>query len=321
MELPNEIQIPTPIQLVDQNYLNTGIALYIKGDDLIHPWINGNKWRKLHGHLEHFYQNDYNGIITFGGANSNHLIAVAYACKLLDIPAVGLVRTYGLDYESPIIKKLMEWGMKLIPVAPSHYRSKENDPVIADIISDYPNFMLIAEGGTSVHALSGLKLMSGEIIGDPMYDAEMNILLSMGTGGMLAGLYNHLPDSHRFMVTSPFKSDIDWVDGFSMIEESESPKRITIHNASNGKRFGAYDEKVVVLINEFYDRYGILLDPIYTAKSILWLNHHILNSSDELPNSVLMIHSGGQPGILSYNYVNRNKAILIDIPVAFDYLQ
>ncbi len=321
MDISDEIQIPSPIHLLDQNYLDSGLSLYMKRDDLIHPWINGNKWRKLYGHLLHFHKCDNEGIITFGGANSNHLIAVAYVSRLLEIPAVGLVRTYGLDHDSPVVQKLIEWGMMLIPIAPSDYRSKSQNAVISKILSKYPNYMTIPEGGTSIHALTGLEIMSSEIVNDSMYNPEMEILLPIGTGGMLAGLYHYMPASHRFMVTSSFKSDIDWVEGFSLIEESQDLDRINIHNASNGKRFGVYDIEVVRLINEFYDKYGVLLDPIYSTKSMLWLNHYIRNSGCELPNSVLMIHSGGQPGILAYNYLNRKKPRLINIPSNFSYLQ
>jgi len=204
MTLLDSLQLSTPIQLLDSNFQNKQVRLLIKRDDLIHPWINGNKWRKLQGHLEHFNTNDYSGIISYGGANSNHLVA----------------RTYRIDERNPIIQKLRSWNMQLKVASPQEYRQKESSIVIRDISSEFPDHMMIPEGGTSQLALSGLNSLASELVTDPLYERDFDVLLSIGTGGMLAGLYNALPSTHQFIVASPFKSDITNLPGLDLIERN-----------------------------------------------------------------------------------------------------
>jgi 1-aminocyclopropane-1-carboxylate deaminase len=320
MSLRDKLRLSTPIELLDSNYLKKQVKLLIKRDDLIHPWINGNKWRKLQGHLDHYEAHDYNGIITYGGANSNHLVAVACACYHLNIPAIGIVRTYKLDEKSPIIRKLRSWHMLLIAISPSEYRQKDSSASIRDIINEYPNHMIIPEGGTSEHAMIGLKNLANEIVVDPLYEAGMDILISVGTGGMLAGLYRALPDSHQFKVISPFKDNVTHVKGLDLLHELTTD-RIQFDSMTGGKRFGAYDPESVKVINEFYDTYGMLLDPIYTVKAVRWLINQVATQENIKGKSILFIHSGGLPGIMAYNYVYESKPIQVTVPPEYNHLQ
>ncbi len=320
MTLLDSLQLSTPIQLLDSNFQNKQVRLLIKRDDLIHPWINGNKWRKLQGHLEHFNTNDYSGIISYGGANSNHLVAVACACAELNIPSVGIVRTYRIDERNPIIQKLRSWNMQLKVASPQEYRQKESSIVIRDISSEFPDHMMIPEGGTSQLALSGLNSLASELVTDPLYERDFDVLLSIGTGGMLAGLYNALPSTHQFIVASPFKSDITNLPGLDLIERN-NPDRIRFVNASGGKRFGAYYNESVILINEFYDKYGVLLDPIYTAKAVKWIIDQLSTDERMYNRCILLIHSGGLPGVMAYNYMYQSKDLKIRIPAGYDHLQ
>jgi len=320
MHLLDNLSVPTPIQLLDSNFQNKRVRLFIKRDDLIHPWINGNKWRKLQGHLEHYWTNGYRGIISFGGVNSNHLVAVASACHELNIPSIGIVRAYQLDEKNPIVQKLRSWNMQLLVASPQEYKLKESSTVIRNLLSQYPDHLLIAEGGTSQLALSGLTNLSNEIVSDPLYDSDFDVLLSIGTGGMLAGLYDAMPYTHHFIVASPFRSDITYVKGMDLLQNS-MPDRIRYVNASGGKRFGAHDPQVVELINDFYEGYKILLDPIYTAKTVKWLINNLAIDESMNGGSFLLIHSGGLPGIMAYNYMYQSKDIKIKVPQEYYHLQ
>ena len=320
MSLLDNLKLPTPIQLLDSNFQNKQVKLLIKRDDLIHPWINGNKWRKLQGHIEHYEANEYDGIITYGGASSNHLVAVACACYQLNIPAVGIVRTYELDENNPIIRKLRSWNMELKPVLPAEYKQKESSSIIRAIRSEYPDHMLIPEGGTSEYAMLGLQGLSNEIVSDPLYERDLDIILPIGTGGMLAGLYRAMPKTHQFMVVSPFKSNVSHVEGLSLLRNM-NVDRIQLINASGGKRFGGYDSRSVTVINEFYNKYGVLLDPIYTAKAIQWLIDQLAIDDYLSGRSVLLIHSGGLPGIMAYNYMYKSKQVHVTVPPEYNHLQ
>ena len=128
------LQIPSPLQKVDFSTWNkNGIEVYFKRDDLIHPSISGNKWRKLYGHLQKFNDGNYSGILTFGGAFSNHIIAVAAACNLLKIPCIGIIRGE-IDPINPALKYALDQNMQLIPLSrPNHKflsRSSKSDKIV-----------------------------------------------------------------------------------------------------------------------------------------------------------------------------------------------
>lgn len=82
--------LPSPLQPAgDERFARHGVTLLLKRDDLIHPDLPGNKWRKLAPNLRAAAGRT---VLTFGGAWSNHLRATAAAGRLLGFPTVGVVR-------------------------------------------------------------------------------------------------------------------------------------------------------------------------------------------------------------------------------------
>lgn len=317
MVLSEILQLPSPLELIDNNYRDKGVQLFIKRDDLIHPWINGNKYRKLNLNIASYYQERKEGIISFGGAFSNHLVALSCICHFLNIPFIAIVRSYDWDHNNPILKLLKQWGAELIPVHPKEYKLKEESALIKEIIKRNEYYMVIPEGGTNELAVKGTGSIWTEIGSQSEYVNDFITVCSAGTAGTFAGISNQMRDQSKLIVGSPFKADVTHLKGFAWLNDMIPLSQIV--NVSNGKRFGKYDKDIVNYINTFYQEYGILLDPLYTAKTMYWLDQSIEERRFEPGSKIVFIHTGGLSGIIGYNYLHGDKQE-IKIPSEYGHL-
>ena len=119
-----DFEIYSPVhQIHDKLFDEQGLKVFIKRDDLIHPIISGNKWRKLKYLLREAQAQNKTHLVTFGGAYSNHIMAVAAAGKDLGIKTIGIIRGDELDETSnPALSFASQCGMKLFFVSREEYR-------------------------------------------------------------------------------------------------------------------------------------------------------------------------------------------------------
>ena len=162
------------------------ISLRVKRDDLLHPVVSGNKWRKLKYNLVNALATGHDHIISMGGAWSNHLHALAYVGHQLHIKTTALVRGDEEHADSPTLQDLRDWGMQLRFVNRSNYRHLRNYRQHDDPPVDKLNSYWIPEGGASTLALTGIAEINNEI------DADIdNLFVACGTGTTMAGLLTH----------------------------------------------------------------------------------------------------------------------------------
>ncbi len=299
-DLEGSLTVPSPLIYLRTEWSEAAkLNLFIKRDELIDPYICGNKWRKLKYALRDIIDENKKGIITPGGAYSNHLIAVASAAHRLDIPSVGIIRSHHPKLRNPIMDQCRAFGMKLYFVRPSQYRLKTDSEMIQDILSLYPDFAFLPEGGSGQFAMPGVAEMIDEIreITKQPIDAY---ICAVGSGGMLAGIANAMDANSRVIGIAPFKGSVTSLAGLQFI-----PSEITnweILPTHFELRFGAYDFRIVTYIKSFYLSYKILLDPIYTARAMMTLESLCRAGRFEEGQTVVFIHSGGLQGIHGYNY-------------------
>lgn len=286
----DQITIPSPIQEIKSDFLEAhGISLHVKREDMIHPLISGNKWRKLKYNLSERPE----GIITFGGAFSNHIHATAAAGKLYHIPTVGIIRGE-YDPHNPTISDCENMGMKCHFVSRSNYRLKEASPEVQKIIALYPDNTLIPEGGSNEKAIQGVEELGDEI--DGSYDY---IALAAGTGATARGLISTREES--FLIFSTLKVKDMYAAYDITLEE-----RIHLIDDYHFGGYGKTDDTLIQFINEFYDQHAIPLDPIYNGKVAYGLMDMI--QKGKLKDcSILWIHTGGLQGIQAYNYMAQKK--------------
>ncbi|RSS80437.1 1-aminocyclopropane-1-carboxylate deaminase/D-cysteine desulfhydrase [Streptomyces sp. WAC06614] len=188
---------PSPVQEVrDERFARYGVRLVLKRDDLVHPQMPGNKWRKLAPNLRIASARGAAELVTFGGAYSNHLRATAAAGRLLRIPTVGVVRGEELA-SRPLNASLARCaadGMRLHFVPRSVYRRKAEPAVLARLLAEAgaQGAYVVPEGGSNAAALTGCAELGRELRGT----ADV-VAVACGTGGTLAGLAAGLAAGQR----------------------------------------------------------------------------------------------------------------------------
>lgn len=290
----NDLILPSPIQEVDFPLLkNKNIRLWIKRDDLIHPWVSGNKYRKLKYNLKSAIENKCKTIVTFGGAFSNHLHATAGACALLDLKSVGIVRGE-IDLNNPTIKFCIEKGMNLIPVSRTAYRLKEDSQEIMELIQKYPDCHMVPEGGTNQLALRGASEIVDEI---KIQWSEMPEIISLacGTGGTTAGilsanLLNSKVIAFSALKLSHLESEIKQLSDF------KNADKLSVQTDFHFGGYAKWNTELIDFIYDFEKQTDIPLDHVYNGKAMFGLFKLILSDYFEPGSTICYIHTGGLQG-------------------------
>ncbi len=294
MQFPS-IEIP-----VQKIFTQNSVALFLKREDLIHPDISGNKYWKLFYNINHYLAENPAAplIITFGGAFSNHISAVAALGKSEGIPTLGIIRGDELKdnwQENSTLKKAFENGMVFRFVTRESYRNKA--ALTNTLQTEFPNALIIPEGGTNAYAVWGIQHMLSE--GTKEFDY---LCTAVGTGGTAAGL-------------SKFAKENQSVLGFKIVKDNSLEDSIL--NLSRRKNFklieadfggyGKINAEIVGFINEFYNAYKIPLDPVYTGKMMFKLINMIKSGYFAEGTKILAMHTGGLQGIAGANDFLKSK--------------
>lgn len=289
-------------EIYDELLEKKQIRLLIKRDDKIHPEISGNKWRKLKYNLGAAKKGHYKRLLTFGGAYSNHLYAVAAAGKHFGFETIGVIRGEELSAPNPTLAFAKKCGMHLHFISRQQYRKKENEDFINEIRELFGRFYLLPEGGTNPLALQGCAEIVNEI-----KDTQANLpdyfCLACGTGGTVAGVINGLAGTSKCIGFSVLKGDFHR----QVIPELWQTAKLPIYNnwqINTDYHFGGYakfKDELIIFINSFYKKQGIKLDPIYTGKLFFGVFDLIKRDYFEKKSTVLCVHSGGLQGIAGFN--------------------
>lgn len=287
---------------------NTSLSLAIKREDLIHPFISGNKYRKLKFNLKRAEEIDSKVLLTFGGAYSNHIAAVAAAGKEYGFATVGIIRGEELKFQNklnPTLEFSKNCGMHLKYVSREDYRFKTTDGFIDKLREEFGDFYLIPEGGTNDLAVKGCE----EILQPE--DSEYNyICCSIGTGGTISGLINASKEYQRILGFPALKGDFLQED-IRKFANRENWQLITDYHFGG---YGKIKPELITFINRFKRDYNIPLDPIYTGKMMFGLFDLIEKGFFPKGSKILAIHTGGLQGVKGMNDLLRRKNLpLIEI--------
>ncbi|MEH6346658.1 MAG: pyridoxal-phosphate dependent enzyme [Bermanella sp.] len=272
-----------------------GVRVDVKRDDLIHPVVSGNKLYKLHFNLVEFERSKMKTLVTFGGAYSNHLHAVACVGKELGVPTVGIVRGEQLLPLNPTLKDCVAWGMTLEPVSRTLYRQKNNSEQVQDIISKYESVYLVPEGGGNLLGVQGAALMLDGVQQDD-YDV---IAVASGTGATVAGLISASEPNINVIGFATLKGAtwmVDEVEGFlEQLSCSKSNWQINCDYHFGG--YGKKNNELSAFVDEISRSYGLDLEPVYTGKAFYGVLDLIARGVIKENSRVLFIHSGGLQGM------------------------
>ncbi len=286
------------------------IQLFIKREDLIHPEISGNKYRKLKYNLLQAQSENKKILLTFGGAFSNHISAVAYAGKLNGFKTIGVIRgdELGVDLEktlvsNPTLRFANECGMTFKFVSRTDYRNKAFQEFIEQLKDEFDNFYLIPEGGTNDLAVKGCE----EILSKETESFDV-ICVAVGTGGTISGLINTAKLHQQVLGFPALKGDFLNVEIDKYVNQTENWNLISEYH------FGGYaktSEELITFINQFKKETSIPLDPVYTGKMLFGLVDLINRDYFTDHTKILVIHTGGLQGIEGMNTILKRRNSLI----------
>ena len=259
------LRLPSPLaELCDERLERRGVRLFVKRDELIHPELPGNKWRKLKYNLAAAAEQGYETLLTFGGAYSNHIRATAAAGWYFGFDTIGVIRGEEHLPLNPSLAYAVSRGMRLTYLDRTTYRAKHTPEVIERLRREWGEFYLVPEGGSNEPAVRGCAELPDEI--EVGFDV---ICCPVGTGGTLAGIAGGLKPEQRALGFSVLKG------GEFLASEVERLQRSAFGASSGnwsiqyGFHFGGFAKKkpeLEAFIADFAHRHGLALDWIYTGK-------------------------------------------------------
>jgi len=285
------------LQKIDMETLrNAGIELFVLREDLLHPYLSGNKWRKLKYNLQDFKESGKKAIVTFGGKFSNHLVACATAGKMFNIPMIGILRGEEVVI-NPHQNFLIKCGMNLLSLTREEYRRRE-EPAFLDelyencskkfpeLISFAKELFMIPEGGSNEAGVKGCS----EIMNDIPEDST-HIMVACGTGSTLAGVARGSGTKQKVIGVAVLKSENFLPE--SIIKRGAPTDRT---NILFDYHFGGYaksPEALKIFCRNFAMQTNIPLEPVYTGKLFYGAMDLISKKYFPTGSKIILIHTGG----------------------------
>ncbi|MEO6168011.1 MAG: pyridoxal-phosphate dependent enzyme [Chitinophagales bacterium] len=285
----------TPLQeLYDPLLASKQVQVFMKRDDLLHPQVSGNKWRKLKYNLKKAKVKGNQTLLTFGGAYSNHIFAVAAAGKEFRYKTIGIIRGEKPDPLNETLSFAIACGMQLDFISRTSYGEKEEPHFIKSLHEQFGDFYLLPEGGTNGLAVKGCEEIIAEIEVDYNY-----LCCSCGTGGTLSGLIAGDQGTHKLLGFSALRGLRDLEGKIEELVTGYSNHQFSNWSINHDYHFGGYAKVNALLfsfIREFYLTQNILLDPVYTGKMMFGIYDLVRNNFFMKGSVIIAIHTGGLQG-------------------------
>ncbi|MGE5108378.1 MAG: 1-aminocyclopropane-1-carboxylate deaminase/D-cysteine desulfhydrase [Sphingobacteriales bacterium] len=289
------MQINTAIKIDELNddlYLRQNLLVHVARLDLLHPAISGNKYFKLKYNIEKAITQKTEGIITFGGAYSNHLAAAAFACKEAGLKFKAIIRGEEFPALSHTLIFCKEMGMEMEFVSRGEYSNREK--LYRHFQNKYPSFYLVPEGGDNEEGEKGCTEILSNINSSELYT---HILCDIGTGTTFKGIIRSSAPHQKVIGIIVLKGATEMNE--SLVKSLSPNKNFEL---LHDYHFGGYAKKtgeLVTFMNHFYQQHNIPTDFVYTGKLFYALNDLISKKYFPSGSKILCIHTGGLQGNLS----------------------
>ncbi len=312
----SEIDHLTPIQRIsDQTLIEHSIALDIKREDLCHPIISGNKWHKLRLNLQAAKDKGYKRVLSFGGAWSNHLHALAFLSQKEGLDCILVIRGEELESKplNAMLKDAKEWGAQLCFITRSEFKQKESPGLLEPLQSRFGGFYVIPQGGSNAAGVEGCRMFADSCL--RQYHKQFNtfpdyVALAAGSGTMAAGFAQACATLGSKVCLRVYPALDDpgiesLINHFAKFGEHGNSERFSLQIARiYPTRFGKTDERLRGFMFEFEKDHKIPLDPVYNSKLMFGVYRDIKDGYFQheagKESRILAIHSGGLQGLRSY---------------------
>ncbi|WP_339859352.1 1-aminocyclopropane-1-carboxylate deaminase/D-cysteine desulfhydrase [Pseudohongiella acticola] len=295
------------VQTVDDEFLRShDVSLRVIRFDLAHPVVGGNKWYKLQHNLALARVQGATRLLSFGGAYSNHIYALAAAGADAGFDTLGVIRGELVTPLNSTLAFARSQGMQLIPVSRADYRRRSEADFLLQLQQQYGPFYLIPEGGANAAGVQGCEQMAFELAQRVPDLAHCEIALACGTGTTLAGLLRGLEAlcHRRELASQPFtrgfavlkgagflRHDIrHWLSGEDV---TPSDERWALETEYHGGGYARAGQGLLDFIASFQLRHNIPLEPVYTGKLLQALYQRIEAGHYAPGSRILALHTGG----------------------------
>ncbi len=287
--------VTPPVDLIQDPWLDArGVRLQMLRLDRVHPDITGNKGYKLRCHLQRASEEGHTTVLSFGGAYSNHLVALAAAGVHTGLRTVGVVRGELVSPLNPCLQLCEQRGMRLYPVSRERYREKESSAFVQALRAAVGDFYLIPEGGGGLLGVLGAREIAAHIVS--AIPCPARVVLACGTGTTLAGIVAGLPPPYRVIGISVLKGEDTLSQQVTASLQAVGASAPCPWEILTGFHEGGYARQTPALrafIDRFEARTGIPLEGVYTGKMMKAL-YTLIAQGDIAPGeSVLAVHTGG----------------------------
>lgn len=280
-------------QIHDEAFAGQHVELWIKRDDLLHPIVSGNKWRKLKFILNHALNLGADTIVSMGGAYSNHLHALAFAGRCLGLKTIGYVRGERPKDLNPTLRDLLDWGMELRFVSRGDYRQLRAYGAYDGLPDLKEGQYWLPEGGRVELALQGVAEIVSEI--DRDYDV---LAVACGTGTTLAGLIVARPAKATALGFAALKGAAFLNDDVRHLlansQRGQGDWRILLDYHGGG--FGKTTPALLDFIGQFQALHGVPLEPVYTGKMLYGIYDLMRQGCFKPGQRIVALHTGGLQG-------------------------
>jgi 1-aminocyclopropane-1-carboxylate deaminase len=283
----------TPIiELKSEVLVKSGVRMLVKREDLNHVYASGNKWWKLKFNLEDAIRQGHHTLLTFGGAYSNHIYAIAAAAKEVGLKSIGIIRGEQVRPLNQTLAFAERCGMKLHFVSREEYRNKTDAAFIQKLHDQFGEFYLIPEGGTNELAVKGGAELGSTLIKEVDFDY---LCLPVGTGGTMAGIVRGMNGRKNILGFSALKG------GGFLKDEVKRWAGDSFDNwiIEENYHFGGYaktTDELIKFMNEFEKQHELPLDLVYTAKMMFGIFDLIQKNFFKSGSTILALHTGGLQG-------------------------
>jgi 1-aminocyclopropane-1-carboxylate deaminase len=310
------IFFPPPLQQINSEIArHAGVELYVLRLDLMHPWVNGNKWFKLKYNLLEAKKKNFTTLLTFGGAYSNHIYATAAAGNLFGFRTIGVIRGEERLTLNPTLSFAVQQGMQLVYLNRETYRQR-NTPALQEYLQQrFGEVSIIPEGGSNLNGVRGCTEIVGEAMPTAVTERSRSagyayafdrICVACGTATTLAGITLSLHQGQRAIAFPVLKN------GAFLAQEIEN--LLTNYLASGlpapysspacwelvcDYHFGGYakvNDELLLFSQQFREEHGVPLDYVYTAKMFYGVMDLLKQGFFSRGNSLLLVHTGGLQG-------------------------
>ncbi|BAY17670.1 1-aminocyclopropane-1-carboxylate deaminase [Anabaenopsis circularis NIES-21] len=300
----SSIFLPPPTQQIHCNITQrAGIKLSVLRLDLMHPWVNGNKWFKLKYNLLEAEEKNFSQLLTFGGAYSNHIFATAGAGKLFGLQTIGVIRGEERLPLNPTLSFAVQQGMQLVYCDRTTYRQRHTTELHAQLKERYGEVFIIPEGGSNLNGVRGCTEILPEV-GD--FDI---VCVACGTGTTFAGILLSLTHKQRGIAFPILKNGSFLQSEIDSLLQSYLASGLPTPNNSvcTGElicdyHFGGYakiNDELLKFSQQFHQTHGIPLDYVYTAKMFYGVMDLLQKEFFSKGDRILLVHTGGLQGNLA----------------------